>query len=122
MIIERRFHPRVEVSFPVQITFIDDVIALTGEAINLALSGMQIQVSKTVADSIMSKNPYPPEFLLSIDIPDLKLDHLNARVIVNRRISEQHFQLGIKLFNLEEAQLNSLQKFIDNIKTKKDGA
>lgn len=117
MIIERRFHPRVSVNFPVEITFTDEEISLPGEVINLSLSGLQIQVSKIVADSIMSKNPYPPEFLLSIDIPDLKLDHLNARVIVNRRISQQYFQLGVKLCNLEDVQLNSLKQFINSIQT-----
>lgn len=114
MFIERRFHPRIDVSFPVEITFIDEDISLTGEAINLSLSGLQIQVSKTVADTIMGKKTYPLEFLLSIDMPNLKLDRVNVRLIVNRRISQQDFQLGVKLCNLKDIQLNHLKQFINS--------
>ena len=120
MVIERRLHPRGAVNFSVQITFVDEETSMTGEVINLALSGMQIQVSKMVSDSIMSKTSYPPEFLLSIDIPNLKLERLNARLIVNRRISQQDFQLGIKLFNLEDVQLNCLNQFITSIQLQTD--
>lgn len=115
MIIERRLHPRVSVNFPVEIILADEALSLTGKAINLSLSGLQIQISKSVTDSIMGKKTYPLEFLLSIDTPALKLERINARVIVNRRISQQDFQMGVKLCNLEDIQLNHLKQFINSI-------
>lgn len=117
MIIERRLHPRFTVHFPVEMKFTDDTATLAGTAINLSLSGLQIQINKVVADTIMGKKTYPVEFMLSVDTPHLILTSITTRVIINRRISEDDFQMGVKFCNLNDVQLNSLKLFISSIQT-----
>lgn len=112
MAIERRFHPRFDVDFLVKISFVDNDISLTGQAVNFSLSGIQLRVNKAIVDEILQHTLHPPQFIIAIETAGCKIPNLAVRLIVNRRVSQQHFQLGLKFINVAPEQLSNLQRLI----------
>lgn len=116
MSVERRFHPRFDVDLPVSISFADEECILDTCAINLSLSGMQVQASKTVVDSILQHCQHPAEFYVSINTEQLSFEKIKVRLIINRRISQQAFQLGLKFCGPSQEQQSSLNDYIQHCK------
>ncbi|TRX53133.1 PilZ domain-containing protein [Thalassomonas sp. M1454] len=118
MSLERRFHPRFDIDLPITISFDNDDIVLAGNALNISLSGLQVEVGKNVTDSILKHCPHPPEFYISIKTEQLILEKIKLRMIINRRISQQKFQLGLKFISPSNEHLNTLNAFIQSCKTR----
>lgn len=112
MTIERRFHPRYKIDFALTIYFSGLELELFAHAVNISLSGLQIEVNKSTVDEIINNTQYPAEFNISINETALTLTQVKVRLIVNRRISQQQFQLGLKFNSLDQEQTLSLENFI----------
>ncbi|MEW6997898.1 PilZ domain-containing protein [Colwelliaceae bacterium BS250] len=112
MTIERRFHPRYTINLPLTISFSGVDVELLANAVNISLSGLQLEVNKSIVDEIINNTKYPAEFNISINETALTLNQIKVRLIVNRRISQQQFQLGLKFNNLHKDQQLSLENFI----------
>lgn len=113
MTIERRFHPRYNIDLPLTISFSGLDLELLVNAVNISLSGLQLEVNKSTIDEIIKNTKYPVEFNISINETALTLNQIKVRLIVNRRVSQQQFQLGLKFNSLHKEQQLSLQNFIE---------
>lgn len=104
---ERRFHPRVDVDFNVTI-----VLPLNGQervckVSNISLSGLQLSVDKDCVDDIIKFCKHPPKFIVNFD--NEKLQNIQARLVVNRRVSQQHYLIGLKFVGLSVQHLDALK-------------
>ncbi|WOH36983.1 PilZ domain-containing protein [Thalassotalea fonticola] len=112
MSIERRFHPRKDVNFSVSITLENSNEQLSSTAINLSLSGIQLSVDKSGVDLILSQCSHPAQFQIRLN-DDNKVDRFTVRLIVNRRISQNQFLLGLKFIDISVEQLAILETIIN---------
>jgi hypothetical protein len=111
MSIERRYHPRKDVNFSVSIVLKDSEQQLTTTAINISLSGVQLSADKACVDFILSHTNHPAQFQIILN-EDKKLGLMPVRLIVNRRLSQNNFLLGLKFINITVAQLTSIKALL----------
>lgn len=115
MQVERRFHPRFNLNLKVTIHIKGLSTVYNAQLINMSLSGAQITVNKETIDSIMAHCKLPIEFELLLLTDIQQIDKLKTRLIVNRRISNQQYDLGLKLLNITTTQHQQLSKLFANL-------
>ena len=108
MISERRYHPRLDIDFNVTITLPGTNDTFSGKAINLSLSGIQLNVEKSCIDNILAQCSHPPQFQINFCDQSL-LESTLVRLIVNRRISQNQFLLGMKFIDMSNLQQSALK-------------
>ncbi len=108
MISERRYHPRLDVDFNVAITLSGTDDTFVGKAINLSLSGIQLNVERLCIDIILAQCSHPPQFQINFCAQPL-LDSALVRLTVNRRISQNQFLLGLKFIDMSNLQQSALK-------------
>jgi len=108
MVSERRYHPRLDVDFNVAITLSGTDDTFVGKAINLSLSGIQLNVEKSCIDNILVQCSHPPQFQINFCDQPL-LESALVRLIVNRRISQNQFLLGMKFIGMSNLQQSALK-------------
>ena len=107
---ERRFHPRKNVSFDVEVCLSNEK-HLTVQATNLSLSGIQISVNKLVNDTILTSCGHPIQMLINLKSSE-SINGISARLIVNRRISQDSFLLGLKFISTSSEQQRQLLNLV----------
>lgn len=112
MSIERRFHPRKDVNFSVSIALDNSNDQLSSTAINVSLSGIQLSVDKVCVDLILSQCSHPAQFQIRFN-DDSKVDPFTVRLIVNRRISQNQFLLGLKFIAISTEQRTQLETLLN---------
>lgn len=112
MSIERRFHPRKDVNFSVSIALDNSNEQLTGTAVNLSLSGIQLKVDKPCVDLILRQCNHPAQFQLLFS-DSTKVDPYTVRVIVNRRKSQNQFLLGLKFIDISAEQISTIETLLN---------
>ncbi len=116
MQIERRFHPRMKASFEVNIFTDNSSDTIKGEASNISLSGIQLAVSKSTIETILNWGNHPQQFFITFTVDGLELAALKVRLIVNRRISNQQFALGLKFIQMSPEQQQKLNQLLSKLK------
>lgn len=104
---ERRFYPRVDVDFNVTIVLPHNGQERVCKVTNVSLSGMQLSVNKDCVDDIIKSSGHPPKFIINFD--NEKLHNIQARLVVNRRVSQQHYLIGLKFVGLSVRHLDALK-------------
>lgn len=104
---ERRFYPRLDVDFNVTIVLPLNNQETVCKVTNISLSGMQLSVDKSCVDDILQHCNHPPKFIINFE--NDKLQNLQARLVVNRRVSQQHYLLGLKFVDLSIQHLDALK-------------
>ena len=107
---ERRFHPRKNVSFDVEVC-LPDQQSFTVQATNLSFSGIQISANKLINDTILSSCGHPAQMILNLKASE-HINGLSARLIVNRRTSHDAFLLGLKFINVSSEHQQLLLKLV----------
>ncbi|WNC71823.1 PilZ domain-containing protein [Thalassotalea psychrophila] len=112
MSIERRFHPRKDVSFSVSIVLTTSELNIESTAVNLSRSGIQLSVDKTSVDLILEQGTHPTQF--KIQLTDNNVDLFTVRLVVNRRISQNQFLLGLKFIDISVEQLATIDTLLNH--------
>ncbi|KGJ87840.1 PilZ domain-containing protein [Thalassotalea sp. ND16A] len=108
MLNERRYHLRLDVDFNVSIILSEANATLEAKAVNLSLSGIQLNVDKQCIDNILAHCSHPPQFQIKfIDQP--LLEPAVVRLIVNRRVSQNRYLLGMKFIAMTNCQQSALK-------------
>ena len=109
MQIDRRFHPRVDMEFNVTVKIEKSDETRQVKATNLSLSGIQLAVDKNDVDFIIENCGHPAEFIVCMHKDP---DHIeaNVRLVVNRRLSQQKFLLGLKFLIIDDEIKTQLKR------------
>ncbi|OUS27956.1 hypothetical protein A9Q98_08760 [Thalassotalea sp. 42_200_T64] len=108
MLSERRYHPRLDVDFNVSIILSETNDTFLGNAKNLSLSGIQLIVDKQCIDNILAQCNHPPQFQIKF-CEQPQLEPTVVRLIVNRRVSQNQFFIGMKFINMTNSQQSVLK-------------
>ena len=112
MSIERRFHPRKDVSFSVSIVLKNSEQPLESAAVNLSLSGIQLNVDKACVDLILNQGDHPAQFQIILN-DNSEAAPITVRLVVNRRISHNKFLLGLKYIDISADQLSTIEYLLN---------
>ena len=113
MSIERRFHPRKDVNFSVNIVLNNNEQQLESTAVNLSLSGIQLSLDKASVDLILEQAGHPAEFQINLS-DNSGVAPITVRLIVNRRVSQNKFLLGLKFINISAEQLTTIELLLNH--------
>lgn len=102
---ERRLHPRKSLTVPVQVLVPEGsgVQAYHATTINLSEDGIQLSCNRAIVLSLLEQEQYPPTCQLVFSLPDEQAEiHVDARLVVNRRLAADHHCLGFSLVSFKD--------------------
>ena len=112
---ERRFYPRVSLCTDIKLTLPNTSIEYVGNSINLSLTGIQIEINKSTSDAISKYCSPPAQFNLTWQLNEILCSNLPVRVIVNRRVSENQYRMGLIFINLSDQDKQLLEIILANL-------
>jgi c-di-GMP-binding flagellar brake protein YcgR len=125
MRVERRFYPRYSVACLVQLRVqLDDrLMELSGHAINLSQSGVQLRCDQQVIDCLLSQKSFPVACEMLILLPNGKTIAIEeSRLVVNRRLTQQVYHLGFNFIDLSEENNRVLVGYIEQLKARENSS
>jgi c-di-GMP-binding flagellar brake protein YcgR len=119
MQVERRFYPRYSVTCIVQlrIQLDNELMELTGHAVNLSQNGAQLTCDQQVIDTLLEQNSHPIVCQMYILLPGAKPVTIDkSRLVVNRRLAQDNYHLGFNFVDISAEVNQQLTTFLEKLK------
>lgn len=116
--IERRLYPRYAVQWPVEVFIPDHAAGASFDARlrNLSRGGVQIDCDRALVESLLAQHGTHPLCELCIVHPDEPgAVEARCRLVVNRRIAQDSYQLGLKFLQLSPDSTALLERYLGSL-------
>lgn len=110
---ERRFYKRYLVHFPCEVLVNDH--AFTSTIVNMSNNGLQIEVNEQCVEQFTKCPTSPPTCLVRMTLPNIETLELPCRLIINRRLSQLRYVLGLKFVGITDIDYMTIANFLSSL-------
>lgn len=113
MQIERRFHPRKNTRFDVEIDISQRVFPTKG--VNISIGGVQVESRADIMSAFDQLTITPIQCRINLLSRRGEKTSMDIRLLTKRRLSQHDYVLGFRFINLSMKAKHQLSDFIKNL-------